>query len=216
MKDTKQIKFWDGSFGKKYTDRNTHTIEAWRDLYLTNYGIYKEQLNESVLNGISKDAQILEVGCNTGMQLRALQSQGYNNLYGIELQWYAVELAKSICKNVNVIQGSGFDIPFKSGLFDIVCTNGVLIHIAPDDLDIIMQEMYRCTNEYIMGFEYYSENLEEINYRGNSGYLWKADYCKLFLDKFPDLELVEKKMVPFVSENEKGNVDCLYLLKKKQ
>jgi len=56
---------------------------------------------------------------------------GFTNLYGIELQWYAVEKAKEYTKGINIIQGSGFDIPFKDGYFDLVITNGVLIHIAP-------------------------------------------------------------------------------------
>lgn len=154
-------------------------------------------MNRRLIGSLPKDSKILEVGCNTGMQLRGLQANGFTHLYGIELQWYAVERAKAQLKHVNVIQGSGFDMPFKDNYFDVVCTNGVLIHIAPDDLPRIMSEIYRCSNRYIMGFEYYAEQTQDINYRNNQGVLWKADYAQLFK-----------------SETEKGNKNCLYLLEK--
>ena len=68
------------------------------------------------------------------MQLDGLQRSGWTNLWGIELQEYAVELSKHYTNHVNIVQASGFDIPFKDNFFDLVVTNGVLIHIAPADL----------------------------------------------------------------------------------
>jgi len=211
---TKQIEFWSGEFGEEYTERNSYDSEGWDNFYISNWGISKPEMNNRFLGHLPKDARILEVGSNTGMQLNGLQRNGFTNLYGIELQKYAVERSKEFTKDVNVIQGSGFDIPFKDEFFDMVCTNGVLIHIAPDDLFKIMGEMYRTSKKYIWGFEYFAEELVDINYRGNSGFLWKADYAKLFLTQFPDLKLVKKEMFPYVSETEKGNVDCMYLLEK--
>ncbi len=87
-----------------------------------------------------------------------------------------------------------------------------MIHISPADLPKIMSEMYRCSTKYIWGFEYFAENTTEINYRGNSNYLWKADYAALFIKQFPDLKLVKKEMYPYV-ENP-SNVDYMYLLEK--
>jgi len=43
-----------------------------------------------------------------------------------------------------------------------------------------------------MGFEYYSDSLIEIPYRGNKGYLWKADFAAEFIKRFPDLKLVSR------------------------
>ena len=211
---TEQVKFWEGSFGKSYTDRNTLTHEAWNQAYVEKYGITKLELNNKLLEELPRDSKILEVGCNTGQQLEGLQRQGFTQLYGIELQWYAVEQARSLLNRVNVVQGSGFDLPFRDNYFDVVCTNGVLIHIAPDDLPRIMREMHRCSARYIMGFEYYAEQTQSIDYRGNQGFMWKADYAQLFQQHLPDLRLVRKEVVPYVTEAEKGNEDCLYLLEK--
>ncbi len=130
------------------------------------------------------------------------------------MQSHAVEKAKELTSGINIIQGSGFDIPFKDNFFDIVCTNGVLIHIAPDDLGRFMDEMYRCSKKYIWGFEYFSEDVTSVTYRGNDSFLWKADYARIFVDRFSDLKLVKKEFYPYVAEREKGIADCMYLLEK--
>jgi pseudaminic acid biosynthesis-associated methylase len=213
--ETQQTKFWSGDFGKEYTDRNSRKQTEWDQFYLDNYGITKIELNRRFIDSFDRNINLLEVGCNTGMQLAGLQRMGFKNLYGIELQEYAAEKAKEYTKNITIIHGSGFDIPFKDDFFEVVCTNGVLIHIAPDDLPGIMSEMVRCSKKYIWGFEYYADNLTNINYRGNEGFLWKADYASLFMKQFPKLRLIKKEMVPYISNSEKGNVDCMYLLEKK-
>ena len=38
---------------------------------------------------------------------------GFTDLYGIELQKYAVEKAKANTEYINIIQDSPFDIPYK-------------------------------------------------------------------------------------------------------
>ena len=214
MSTTTQEAFWSGEFGKAYSDRNNWTSAQYDDFYRHEWGITKTQMNEDCPRDLPKDAKILEVGCNIGLQLRCLQEMGFTNLYGIELQHYAVEKAKEIVKNVNIIQGSGFDIPFKDSYFDVVVTNGVLIHIAPDDLPRIMSEMVRCSKKYVWGFEYFASSLVNINYRGNEGFLWKADYSKIFQENFPQLQEIYRKMYPYVSASQQGNVDYMYLLEK--
>ncbi|MCE3278359.1 MAG: hypothetical protein K0S44_550 [Bacteroidetes bacterium] len=209
---TEQIDFWKGEFGKEYTDRCTFSDEEWDKFYSKTWGKTKIEMNKGFIGNLSKDIKILEVGCNTGMQLNGLQRMGFENIYGVELQPYAAEEAKKRTKNINIVCGSGFDLPFKDSYFDVVCTNGVLIHISPNDLPKIMQEMYRCSKKYIWGFEYFSENVTEINYRGHSNYLWKADYAALFIKQFPDLKLVKKEMYPYLDNP--SNVDYMYLLEK--
>jgi pseudaminic acid biosynthesis-associated methylase len=212
---TKQIDFWAGEFGKNYTDRNPQSLEESEQQNKVRYGMKRTEINAEFLANLDKEIRILEVGCNIGLQLLALQNQGFKNLYGIELQPYAVQKSKQMTEGINIIQGSGFDIPFKDNYFDLVYTSGVLIHIAPTDLPKIMNEMIRCTSKYIWGFEYYSPKLQEINYRGNSGFLWKADYAELFLKQSGNFEMVKKKIYPYLTEAEKGNEDIMYLLRKK-
>lgn len=211
---TEQTNFWESNFGKEYTDRNTFTPEQWNNWYNDNFGVTKDVLNGRFLADIPRDAKILEVGCNVGQQLLALQRMGFTNLYGIELQAYAVEKAKAQTKDINIIKGSGFDTPFKDNYFDLVFTNGVLIHIHPNDLPVIMKEMARVSNKYIWGFEYYSDEPKQINYRGHDGYMWKMDYAKKIMEVNPGLKVVKKEVLPYISEAHKGNSDCMYLLSK--
>jgi len=211
---TKQENFWSSEFGKDYTDRNSHSLEDWNKFYIETWGETKTKMNEISLNEVSKDAKILEVGCNTGMQLRGLQAMGFKSLYGIEIQDFAVEKAKEYTQNINIIQGSGFELPFKDGYFDLTCTNGVLIHISPDNLPKIMDEMYRCSSKYIWGWEYFAEEVTNINYRGNEGFLWKANFAQMFLDRFPDLKMISFQDYPYIKKGDQGNVDRMYLLSK--
>jgi len=210
-KNTDQINVWCGQFGKEYTDRNSPSLEDMEKYYITNFGISKTEMNRKFIGDMSRDIKILEVGCNVGNQLRCLQKMGFTSLYGIEIQSYAVEMAKQTTKNINIIQGSAFDIPFKDGFFDLVFTSGVLIHISPSDIKGVLNEMHRCTNQYIWGYEYYADTYTEIEYRGRKNLLWKTNFSKLFLDTFPDLKLVSEKKFTYARDNK---VDVMYLLEK--
>ncbi|MCW3077114.1 MAG: hypothetical protein JWO32_1723 [Bacteroidetes bacterium] len=211
---TEQTNFWEGEFGKEYTDRNSFTKEGLNNYYLTNYGISKDKLNEEFLGELKRDIKILEVGCNIGIQLASLQNMGFTNLTGIELQDYAVQKSKTLTSGIKIQQGSGFDIPFKDNSFDLVYTHGVLIHINPNDLSKIMGEMIRVSSKFIWGFEYYNEETQQIKYRGHDGFMWKADYSSLFQKLDPSLKVIKKRIIPYITESNKGNNDCMYLLGK--
>jgi pseudaminic acid biosynthesis-associated methylase len=212
--ETPQINFWKGNFGKEYTERNSFDLNEWNKLYISIFGVTKIQMNQEFIGNLQKEIKILEVGCNIGLQLMALQKMGFTNLWGLELQEFAVEKAKSSTYGINIIQGSGFDIPFKDEYFDMVYTSGVLIHIAPADLPVILNEMHRCTSKYIWGFEYYSPEFTELNYRSKKGFLWKGDYAKFIQETFSDIRLIKKELFPYINESESGNVDSMYLLEK--
>lgn len=207
---TKQEDFWKGQFGREYTDRNSRSQQEWDAFYLNTWGLTKLEMNERCFGHLPRNIRILEVGCNTGMQLVGLQRMGFTDLWGIELQEYAAEEAKRFTKGINIVSGSGFDLPFKNSYFDLVLTNGVLIHIAPQDLALIMSEMVRVSSQYVAGFEYFSEEMVEISYRGKDGYLWKADYGKLFASAH-DMALTHFERYPYI---ESDNIDAMYLLEK--
>ncbi len=155
----------------------------------------------------------MEVGSNIGNQLLCLQKAGFKNLYGIELQYYAVGLSKSRTRDIDIIQGSIFDISFKDGFFELVLTSGVLIHIAPDDIAKVLDEVYRCTKQYVWCFEYYSEEYIQIDYRGHADLLWKTNFSKLFLDRFSKLKLVREELFKYLNND---NIDAMFLLQKEK
>jgi len=208
---TPQTDVWNGRFGRDYTDRNPHSLEELQALYKKNYGTTRIELNERFLQGLDRSIRILEVGSGLGMQLLCLQSMGFGNLYGVELQEYAVEESKAETRGINIIQGTAFDIPFKDGYFDLVYTSGVLIHIHPDDLAAAMGEIYRCTGRHIWGLEYFADTCTEVEYRGNENLLWKNDFARLYLDRLSDLELVQEERIKY---QDVDNQDAMFLLRK--
>jgi pseudaminic acid biosynthesis-associated methylase len=209
---TKQTSKWSGSFGQDYTDRNPQTLQEMEDLYRKNYGFSRSELNQRFLGGMDHAMRILEVGSNIANQLLCLQKMGFTSLYGIELQSYAVELAKSRTKGINLIQGDASDIPFRDGFFDMVFTSGVLIHISPSNLPFVLNEIHRCTRKYIFGFEYFSDVPQEIPYRGNRDLLWKADFAGRYLELFDDVKLLREEHIRYLQND---NVDTMFLLHKK-
>lgn len=209
--DTQQLAEWQGSFGREYTDRNSLTPEQVDALWVKNYGTSRTEMNGDFLSGVTKDARILEVGCNIANQLVLLQKQGFTNLYGIEAQEYALDAARSRVRGLNLIRATAFDIPYKDNFFDVVFTAGVLIHIAPEDLPRALDEIHRCAGQYIWGAEYFAPATTEVPYRGHEALLWKANFASAYLNRFDDLELVKERRLPYL-ENE--NVDSMFLLRK--
>ena len=139
----------DGKFSKEYTDRNALTLVELNEMYMKKYGISRENLNNLFIGEMNRNIKILKAGSNVGNQLLLLQKMGFKNLYGIEINSYAIEFFKSRTKNINIIQGSAFDIPFKDKYFDLVFTAGLLIHIALHAINLVLHEIYRCTKGYI-------------------------------------------------------------------
>jgi len=211
MNITKQLKKWKNSFGKEYTDRNSFSVAQLDNLYKKRYGLTRTKLNIDFIGKLNKKIKILEVGSNVGNQLLMLQKMGFKNLFGLEPLEYAVELSKKRLIGINIIRGSAFDIPFKDIYFDLVFSSGVLIHINPKDIRKAMKEIYRCSNKYIWGFEYFSKKYQEVNYRGEKNLLWKADFPRLYIQNFSDLKLIKIKYIKYLQDN---NIDEMFLLKK--
>jgi pseudaminic acid biosynthesis-associated methylase len=208
---TGQMEAWSGEFGAEYTRRNCVDPDQFDREYGEWYGHRRTELNERFLGHLPRDARILEVGTNVGNQLALLGRMGFTALYGVELQWGAIDLARQRVPRTNVVQGSAFEIPFRDAWFDVVFTSGVLIHIAPDDLGRVMDEMHRCARRYVFGCEYYAEAPTALNYRGRDGLLWKMDYARGFRARFPRLGLAREE---HLRSRFDATVDHVYLLEK--
>ena len=202
---------WAGELGDKYTKRNFRTIEETEQLYQDLFGISRSEMNAQFLDSLGKDLKILEVGSNIGNQLLYLHKMGFMNLYGIDIQHHAIALAKSRTRAAGLLNASAFDIPFKDGVFDLVFTSGVLIHVRPDQINRVLDEIWRCTNRYIWGFEIYSPEYTNIPYLGYSNMCYKADFSKLFLERFNNLQLIKEA---HFEQPESNNHHRMYLLEK--
>ena len=67
---------------------------------------------------------------------------------------------------------------------------GVLIHQPEATLPLVLSEMVRTSRQYVLCGEYHASETIEVGYRGHEGALFKRDYGRLFLDRYPILRLV--------------------------
>ncbi len=74
--------------------------------------------------------------------------------------------------------------------FDVVFTKGVLIHIAPEQLDQVYKRIHDFSSRYILIAEYYSPSPVSIDYRGYKEKLFKRDFAGELMDKYSDLKLI--------------------------
>jgi pseudaminic acid biosynthesis-associated methylase len=210
---TEQLSVWTGEFGKQYTERNRFANSTeFNAIYKNRYGRTRDDINLEWCGSLPRDIRILEVGANIGYQLQSFQRLGFQNLFGIEIQRYCIEDAKRLTKGIDIVEASAFDIPFKDQCFDLVFTNNVLIHIAPNDLPMALREIVRVSRKYILGFEYFADQFTEINYHGKDNLLWKANYCALYQEECTTLQVVREQLFPCLDEP--GNEDNLFLLMK--
>jgi spore coat polysaccharide biosynthesis protein SpsF len=59
-------------------------------------------------------------------------------------------------------------------------------------LPLVMSEIVRCSNKYVLSLEYFAENTVEVPYRGQRRALFKRNYGSLYKEMFVDLNLIER------------------------
>ncbi len=199
-KSTRQLETWQSDFGREYTERNP-TSAAEMDAVLEEYygGVKKSSIFAEFLGPQRlSSGKVLEVGCNVGAQLAILQSVNPAlDLFGIEPQTFALERARAAHANIDFRQGTAYALPFADDYFDVVMTNGVLIHIAPADLPDALAEIHRTSKRYIFGHEYFAPEPREISYKGHNALLWKMDYMQQYLKQFPELQVAQVQYLEY-------------------
>lgn len=195
-------KLWKGS---SYLDRNPNTGEEQDALYVGYFGISRTAMNERFLKDISKDASILEVGCGAGCELGLLR--GFTNLKGVDINPKAVEFCRD--KGFDVIQGDAESLPFEDSSFDLVMTNGLLIHMPLEKLSTVMAEIVRISRQYVLGFEYWRKHFRMLPYRGQADEMWAGPYMDEYLKM--GLEKVDSEFYAYKD----GKVDQMFLLEKR-
>ncbi len=161
---TEQLNEWQGAFGEAYTDRNT---VDWHE----RVPAFREILGPLVIR------TALEVGCNRGHNLLALEHLGIS-VVGVEPQAHARSIAQAA--GLLVTDGDIYESGEVTGAASLVLCCGVLIHVPPERLSEAMAELVRVSRRYVLSIEYASEAETEIEYHGRSNMLWKRDYGALW------------------------------------
>jgi pseudaminic acid biosynthesis-associated methylase len=205
-----QRNFWENEFGTHYIERNK-TLEEINEFYRQQTGITQEEIFRNFFYEINRKYKILEIGCNIGLKLSILKKMGFSNLFGVEVNKNAYEIAKKSDPDIFFINSSIEKFESNREQFDLVYTSGVLIHIHPSALNAIIKKIVNLTKEYIFGFEYYSDALVEIPYRDHTNVCWKQNFPLLFKKLFPSLTTIKEEKIHYKN---KDLCDIAYLLSK--
>jgi len=177
---TEQEDFWFGEFGNDYIDRNNNDL-----IVASNLSLFSK-----ILSSTSLINNVIEFGSNIGLNLRALDKllPGVD-LTAVEINTKAVESIKKWGK-AKVVHESILNIKLKDK-YDFSFIKGVLIHIDPEKLKIVYENLYNSSNKYIAIVEYYNPTPVEISYRGHDDRLFKRDFAGDMMKMYPDLKLID-------------------------
>ena len=183
--DTSQLDEWRSEFGVAYIERNSATPERVQQ---------RADAMSKILDHID-DAlpqSIIEVGANVGLNLRALKVVVGAELIAVEPNYAARKIlsADGVLPADHIFDGTADALPLEDASVDLVLTSAVLIHVPDELLEASYREIHRVAKRYILCLEYFSPNPVAIHYRGRDDMLYKRDYGGLWLDWYPDLELI--------------------------
>jgi pseudaminic acid biosynthesis-associated methylase len=185
VESTNPLHQWRGEFGARYMERNQVTDESVGQA-ATAFGRIVDAA------GIRADvSSVLEVGANVGINLHGLR-----HVLGPGVELTALEPNPTAAARLRdddalglarVIEGRADAIDAPDDAFDLVFTNGVLIHIPPAGLAPAMREICRVARRFVLCSEYFSHAPVEVPYHGQDGMLWKRDFGSQYLDVCPGL-----------------------------
>jgi len=185
-------------FGEDYTERTEKDLEL-RDLHtLEETG---ERISTTLRRILPQDQlhSILELGCGLGHNLKILSHLvPTKNLVGVDFQKQAVNSGSRLNENINFICMPADKYLNNCMRFDLILTRMLLIHVHPSKIERLIKLISRKTR-YLTCIEYYSEEYEEVPWRGQEGIVWKTNFCKLIKATIPDCEIIhqeEQKILP--------------------
>lgn len=115
----------DTSFEKKYHELEDH--HPWF--------VARREMLLDLFRAISKDSNILDIGCSAGVMMKELIKRGFNHITGLDISQQAIDLChEQGLQNVYVMDGA--DPKFPAGTFDCIIASDVLEHIKEDGVSV--------------------------------------------------------------------------------
>lgn len=177
---TEQEEFWASEFGDGYISRNnTEKLIVSRMIHFARF-----------MKTASNIKSIMELGCNIGLNLQALNRLDKNlKLSAFEINPTAAEEANAL-GIADITCGTIINSIEPKTQYDLTFTSGVLMHIDPQNLGGVYQNLYDLSNRYILVNEYYNPTPVMVEYRGVKDRLFKRDFAGELIDKY-NLRLVD-------------------------
>tara|TARA_B100001540_G_scaffold281504_1_gene271628 strand:- start:826 stop:1437 length:612 start_codon:yes stop_codon:yes gene_type:complete len=176
---TDQEDFWAGQFGIDYIDRNKS-----ESLLNSNIAMW-----DKMLRSADDINSVRELGCNIGLNLLAINQLKPNvELSGYEINEDAINQARELGIK-NITKGSILE-KIDEKKVDLTFTKTVLIHINPDYLKNVYENLVNGSNRYVLVAEYYNPVPVQIEYRGHDDRLYKRDFAGDLIENY-GLNLVD-------------------------
>jgi pseudaminic acid biosynthesis-associated methylase len=175
MSMNEQETFWRERFAAGYRERNAEFdydlgVRGWREM----------------LRKADRIERVLECGSNVGRNIDFLQPclpAAAKSI--IEISPDAFRIVSERQQLEHAFNGSIVASDLPKNHFDLVFTCGVLIHIHPDDLAANMQKMFEYSRRYVLIGEYFNRTPVSLEYHGEANKLFKRDFGRFFLERFP-------------------------------
>lgn len=178
---TEQEEFWAGEFGTVYINRN-----KGNSLLASNLDFFAKALRTA-----RKANSCIEFGANIGMNLKALKLlYPEQEQFGIEINADAVKELQANIPLKNIFHSSILEFE-PSRTWDLTLIKGVLIHINPNELNVVYEKLVQATGKYLLVAEYYNPSPIAISYRGHTDRLFKRDFAGEILDRYPKMILLD-------------------------
>ncbi|ELZ82251.1 hypothetical protein C455_03549 [Haloferax larsenii JCM 13917] len=117
-----------------------------------------EAIHQILDDAIDPSASVLELGCGSGRHLSHLRDNGFESVYGIDINDDSFEVMREAYPEL-AASGTFYaaaieDVveEFDDGQFDVVYSIETLQHIHPDDA-WVFEELARCTNDLLVTVE---------------------------------------------------------------
>ena len=159
----------------------------------------------------SKTDNILEIGCNCGINLNYLYEKGYKNLSGIEINKTAIKemerLYPTTYLNTNIYIGCIEDVTetILDKTYDTTFSMAVLMHIHPQNIKQVFTELKRITKKYIVTIENENSVISNVTFIRN----YKKEFEKIGLTELKSIILSEC-IIPNINTEYRGYTARLF------
>lgn len=160
-------------------------IESYYDTYLSKTFEYIESVG-------NKDANIFDVGCNMGILLNKLNSEGYNNISGIDINTNSISKAKNVFEEISdkVSISDALSIEAYGGNHDIIVA-GDIVSKVNDPLQLLSNVKKSLSNSEssraivsleLFDTDYIDQKDERLSIGENINLFSESGIKKLFAD----------------------------------
>ncbi|KAF4548961.1 Methyltransferase domain-containing protein 1 [Elsinoe fawcettii] len=102
----------------------------------------KTTLISSLLTTLPPSAQVLELGCGTGVPATQTLSS-HLNVIGVDISPVQIELAKQHAPKATYMVGDMMELQFEDGRFDAVCAFYSVFHLPREEHGEMLRRVYR-------------------------------------------------------------------------